>query len=251
MVRDDYLTHDPEIRDALHLANEGTEFFDRALAALRDSHFFGASLLPGWTKRHVIAHVAYNAQALRRLAEWASTGVERPMYESTEARNTQIEEGATLSIEELRALHSKSAAALDDAWRDLSDRAWNAHVRMQTGPSFPATHTIWLRTREVWLHAVDLNSGASFADFPARLVERLLIDVVSAWRGRVSDDTIPNFVLIPTDRSLRLSVGNSDDTNGVTLRGTAVDLARWATGRSTLGISADSGSPVPGAPRWI
>ncbi|MEO7348676.1 MAG: maleylpyruvate isomerase family mycothiol-dependent enzyme [Terrimesophilobacter sp.] len=251
MTPGDYLTRDPELLDALQLAHEGTEFFDHTLGALPDGHFLGASLLPGWSRRHVISHVAYNAQALARLAAWASTGVKTPMYESAEARNRQIEEGASLSPNELRTLHRDSAETLDSAWRELSDQAWNALVSMQTGPPFAATHTIWLRTREVWLHAVDLDSGASFADFPPRLVERLLVDVVSTWRNRTADNAVPNFVLVPTDRGRQVAVGSDDGSDAITLRGTAVDLARWATGRSILGITVDSVGQVPAAPRWL
>ncbi len=251
MTQDGYLTHDHEIRAALRLVNEGTAYFDRTLATLPDSHFLGASLLPNWTRRHVVAHVAFNAQALCRLVEWAATGVEKQMYESSEAREAQIEEGAELTTGELRSLSRESAEALDAAWRGLSDRAWNAHVSMAKGPSFRATHTIWLRTREVWLHAVDLDSGASFADFPRSLTERLLFDVVSTWRSRRAEESIPNFVLHPIDHSVPIAVGDRNGSDAITLRGTAVDLTRWATGRSTLGISAGVGAAVPTPPRWM
>lgn len=251
MKRDDYLTHDPDIRAALRLMNEGTEFFHETLAQLQDFQVGAASLLPGWSRRHVIAHVAFNARALARLVEWAATGVEQKMYESDDARNAEIEEGASLPAPELRALVRETTDELDFAWRELSDESWHAQVRMRTGPPFPATGTIWLRTREVWLHAVDLDSGASFDDFPPGMVDHLLGNVLSAWRGRRAAEGLPNFVLQPTDRGGPKSVGSPTDADAVVLRGSAVDLARWATGRGFLGITAESGAPVPSAPRWI
>ena len=39
---------------------------------------------PGWSRRHVVAHVGYNARALTRLVEWAKTGIETPMYASAD-----------------------------------------------------------------------------------------------------------------------------------------------------------------------
>ncbi|MCC6270096.1 MAG: maleylpyruvate isomerase family mycothiol-dependent enzyme [Microbacteriaceae bacterium] len=251
MTRNDYLTHDPDIRKALSLVNDGTAYFSRTLDALPDNHHSGASLLPGWTRGHVIAHVAFNAKALMRLAEWAATGDEKQMYESSEGRDAEIEKGAVLPAAQLRALFRETANALDAAWRDLSDEAWHNQVRMAKGPKFPAMTTIWLRTREVWLHGVDLDSGASFDDFPPSLVDHLLANVLSSWRSRQAAEGIPNFVLTPTDRGVPKGVGALDTPDAVPLRGTAVDLIRWATGRGFLGITADSDAPVPAAPRWI
>ena len=251
MKPDAYLTRDPEIRSALELELEGAAYYDRTLDALRDDELDAPSILPGWSRRHVVSHVAFNAQGLRRLVHWATTGIESRMYESTDARDAQIEEGAGLPASELRSLHRRTAAELDDSWRELADTAWNSQVRMTDGPLIPATSTIWLRTREVWLHAVDLDSGASYDDFPPGLVDHLLANVLSSWRGRRDAEKIPNFILSPTDRGIAKGVGAADDPDAVVLRGTAVDLARWATGRGFLGVLSASGEPVPVAPRWI
>jgi hypothetical protein len=43
------------------------------------------SALPGWTRAHV-GHLARNAEALTRLAHWARTGVETPMYTDGDQR---------------------------------------------------------------------------------------------------------------------------------------------------------------------
>ena len=44
--------------------------------------------------RHVVAHVHYNARALGRLVQWATTGTENRMYASPEQRASEIEAGA-------------------------------------------------------------------------------------------------------------------------------------------------------------
>ena len=38
------------------------------------------SLCEGWSRAHVLAHVARNAEAIQRLAQWAVDGAPRPMY---------------------------------------------------------------------------------------------------------------------------------------------------------------------------
>ena len=59
-------------------ARRGTAFFARQLGELPDDELDGPSLLPGWTRRHLVAHVGYNAQAIARLVQWASTGWRHP-----------------------------------------------------------------------------------------------------------------------------------------------------------------------------
>ena len=207
------------------------------------------SLLPGWSRRHVIAHVGYNARALTRLTEWAATGVEQAMYESSEARWREIEYGATLSPLALRNLSEHAAVHLNVEWRDLEDEAWKAEIRTASGRVVPASATVWMRTREVWLHAVDLDNGASYNHFPAELVDHLLADVLSTWRARAGADAVPNFVLEPSDRDQPRRVRDGDPD--LVLRGTAAALARWVTGRGFAGVATADGSPVPISPRWL
>jgi maleylpyruvate isomerase len=241
----------PEIEAAMLLIHRGTEYFLRKVNDLRDEEFDEPSLLPEWSRRHVIAHVSYNAEGICRLLDWARTGIETPAYASAEARAREIEIGATLGPPTLRKLYEDSAARLDRQWRDLPRETWSAEIVVQ-GQAVPTSTTLWRRTREVWLHAVDLNNGASFTDFPAELIDRLLADVVSTWRQRKSADDIPNFVLVPGDRDTPQAVGDPDAPHAIVLRGAASALASWATGRGSDGVSSSSpGGTVPTAPRWL
>lgn len=244
-------TTDPRIQAGLLLARRGTAYFSRKLGELRDDEFDAPSLLPGWTRRHLIAHVGYNARGIVRLTQWAATGIEQPMYESSEARWREIEYGATLSPVALRNLVEHAAVHLNVQWRDLTDEAWRAEVRTSQGRVVPASTTVWMRTREVWLHAVDLDNGGSFAHFPPELIDHLIADVLSNWRGRRDAEGIPNFVLRPDDRDTARSIGEPDAEDAVVLTGSAVALARWATGRGLAGVSAENGNGVPTAPRWL
>ncbi|RAG66982.1 maleylpyruvate isomerase, partial [Burkholderia multivorans] len=154
------LTTDPALLAELLTVRRGTAFFARKLGELSDAEFDEPSLLPGWSRRSLIAHVGYNAQALTRLVQWANTGVETPMYESPTARDAEIDFGSTLPVRALRHLIEHAAISLDVEWRDSPDEAWEAIVRTAQGREVPARETVWRRTREVWLHANDLEKGA-------------------------------------------------------------------------------------------
>ncbi len=185
----------------------GTAFFARKLNELSDAELDGASLLPGWTRRHITAHIGYNARAIARLIEWAATGVETPMYASTAVRDHEIDFGATLSPIALRHLFDHSAVHLNVEWRDLPEDAWHHTVRTIQGREVPATETVWMRSREVWMHAVDLDNGASFSDIPEPVLERLLADITGAWNTRGTDKGL---VVKVTDRGLTFGDTASD-----------------------------------------
>lgn len=242
-------TTDPRLQEQLLQARRGTAFFARKLNELTDAELDGGSLLPGWTRRHIVAHVGYNARAIARLIEWAATGVETPMYSSPEARNHEIEFGATLSPIALRHLFDHSAVHLNVEWRDLPADAWHHKVKTAQGRIVPAEETVWMRTREVWMHAVDLDNGATFNDIPARVLERLLTDITGAWRTRGTD----NGLLVKV-RSTDLTFGDTSATDPTIITGPLPAVVEWAAGRGPHGVTATGpgaadGTPV--APKWI
>lgn len=155
--------------DDLLLARRGTAYFARKLNELSDDDLRGASTRPGWTRRHLIAHVSYHARALARLAESARTGIVQPMYPSAKARDAEIDLGATLPARALRHLFEHAAKHLDVEWRDLPDAAWDAQVTLLDGTSVTARQTPRLRAAEVWQAAIDLDNGGRPSDVPEAL----------------------------------------------------------------------------------
>ncbi|EMY32232.1 mycothiol-dependent maleylpyruvate isomerase [Arthrobacter crystallopoietes BAB-32] len=236
-----------ELEAALLAARNGTAFFSRKLSELPDDELRAPSLLPEWSRAHVVAHVGYNALAISRLMAWATTGTETPMYASWDVRNQEIEDGANLPPSELRSLFEQSAARLAAAWQAAPPEAWSREVRNAQGRMIPASKTVWMRTREVWIHAVDLGSGATFADLPADVLERILQEIVGSWRDRGDGQDL---VLRDTGgASFRVSDGTVADPEIIS--GTLPDVTAWAAGRSDQGVSSSKqGQPAP-APRWI
>jgi maleylpyruvate isomerase len=175
-----------------------TKKFLETLDGIPDSELDVPSALPQWTRRHLVAHVHYNAEALRRLVNWAATGDETPMYASAEQRAAEIESGSQMDAADLRRLVARSAAQLSQDVDALAPDAWQRPVVTAQGRTVPATEVVWMRTREVAVHAVDLGAGASFADFGDDLTAELLVEVV---RRRVSRGEGPGLVAWLTGRA--------------------------------------------------
>ncbi|WP_285597833.1 maleylpyruvate isomerase family mycothiol-dependent enzyme [Kineosporia sp. NBRC 101731] len=241
----------------LGLVRLGTAFFRRALDQLDDAELDAPSLLSGWSRRHLVAHVGYNARAVARLVSWADTGAENPMYASPRARAEEIDFGATLAPAALRHLIEHSAIDLDVRWRDLPANRWSFVVRTAQGRQVPVAQTLWMRTREVWLHAVDLRSGAQVEQVPVPVLRRLVGDVHAAWTTR---GTGTGLVLQTTDGPVPAAwgaadPGRPDSLDTVTVTGSTPDLAAWATGRMDPArwekyLDWSGGAPRP-APHWI
>jgi maleylpyruvate isomerase len=144
--------------------------------ALAADELAAPTALEGWTRRHVVAHVHANAEALRRLLSWAATGVEKRMYAGPDHRAQEIEDLAALPAGELRALVHRSAGLLAADMDALPEGAWNNPVVTAQGRTVPATEIPWMRAREVCVHAVDLDTGVTFADLPGDFNAALAAD---------------------------------------------------------------------------
>lgn len=231
------------LSERLLITHRGTAYFARRLAELTDDGLDGETLLPGWTRRHLVAHVGYNAAALCRLLDWAASGIETPMYDSPEQRAREIEEGATLPPGAIRNLFTHTVARLSERWRNLPPSAWDALVRTAQGRTVPASETAWMRTREVWIHAVDLDNGGRFGDFPAAVLDSLLADVVGQWRTRERGAGVR---LCVDDRPAIDIRESSPRTTQVS--GAPAAVVRWATGRGAVDVEIE-GHLAP--PPWL
>ncbi|MFE0673047.1 maleylpyruvate isomerase family mycothiol-dependent enzyme [Streptomyces sp. NPDC058867] len=223
--------------DARRWVRLGTELLLRA-ARFDDAGYAEPSPLPGWSRAHVAAHVAANAEALSNLVHWAATGEPTPMYASPEERVAGIERGRTLPAAELTSWLRESAAELERGMAALDEEQWRAPVVTAQGRTVPATEVPWLRSREVCVHAVDLAGGVSFADLPADFLTALCEDVV-AKRSAAPGPAL----------SLRAPEADWElpgEGEPVVVKGELADLAAYLTGRDT---GAALSAPTLGA--WL
>ena len=225
------------------------------VAGLDDAAVRAPSLLPGWTRGHVLAHIARNADGYTNLLTWARTGVETPMYPSAERRNADIEAGAGRSaaeqVADLEAAASRFAAAMDA----MTPAAWAVPVRHLNGSEMLPPQAVWGRLREVEVHHVDLGAGYGPDDWSEAFTLHLLREVVGDLRRpaqplRVSADDLP------FSAEIGAGAGSAEAEAGagsapVEVRGPARALAAWLTGRSKGdALSRAGGGPLPDVPTW-
>ena len=153
-----------ELNDQIDLATQ--RLLDTA-RVITEPDLRAPSLLPGWTRAHVLAHLARGADAMRNLLVGVRSGQDRPAYVSAEARQADIEHGAGMRADELMADLADSAMALRTIARQLPDEGWQVPVRILDSAPFPADQLLTRRLVEVELHHCDLGAGYGPADWPA------------------------------------------------------------------------------------
>jgi maleylpyruvate isomerase len=224
--------------------DQGTRIFSGALARTGDDALAGPTALPGWTGRHLVAHVAANAEALLNLAHWARTGEETPMYSSPGQREADIRTGAQRTPSELRREAEESASRLAAALDRLTDEQWSRTVRTAQGRQVPAREIPWLRAREVMVHAVDLDPALGLGNLPGDFLLALIDDVVA----KRSDTGCPALVLTADGGRHTWKVPGSGEPTE--LQGSLGAVAAYLTGRPGADVTAPSGA-VPHLPPWL
>ncbi len=216
------------------------------VASLTDEQVAGPSALPGWTRGHVLTHVARNAEALARLMTWASTGVETPAYASPEARDADIAAGAGRGVAEILADLRDTADRFAHVASALTPQAWTAVVRRPSGP-ISASELPAARLTELYVHHVDLDAGYTPAHWPDSFVEREL-PVVAA---RLS--TLPGCpsATLRLDEGGELRLG-ADEAAATVVSGPGRALLAWLMGRASGdGLTTTPSGPLPELPTWL
>jgi maleylpyruvate isomerase len=235
------------VAQSLAWAADGAAHLRGMMSRMGDDAFAAPSLLPDWTRAHVLTHVARNADGMGNLIMWARTGTRTPAYASYDQRNADIESGAKRSPAEIRADVVASSDRLAAVVRDTPDQAWSTTVETPRGAPLPAADILWWRAREVWVHSVDLDTGASFADLPRPMLHELLTDAAGTFAARPD---FPRLLLRPSDEPRTWAVGEGAEATEV--RGPATELAAWLLGRSKgRDLRTAEGKRPPKLPGWI
>ncbi|MBG0856193.1 maleylpyruvate isomerase family mycothiol-dependent enzyme [Streptomyces spinoverrucosus] len=214
---------------------EATERLLTAAAKLDNASVAEPSRLPGWTRGHVLAHLARNADALVNVLEG------RPMYPSAGTRDADIERDAPRHLDAQLADVRESAARFQEVGTAPAD--WSRTVTLRNGVTDAAARVPFRRWVEVELHHVDLGIGYDLEDLPAEFVERETDFLAERFTGH--PDVPPTRL---TDGTRAWSTGREAEVPDVTVTGPAPELLGWLAGRRDGAGLTVAGGPLPPLP---
>ncbi|GHA78489.1 maleylpyruvate isomerase [Streptomyces thermoviolaceus subsp. thermoviolaceus] len=206
-----------------------------AVAALDNAAVTDQSRLPGWSRGHVLAHLARNADALVNVLQG------RPMYASAEARAADIERDAPRGLAAHLADLRESAARFQKAAAGIED--WSRTVQLRNGVTDSAARVPFRRWVEVELHHVDLGIGYELEDLPAEFTEREIGFLAERFTGHPD---VPPVRL--TDGTRTWDTGREAAEPDLTVTGSRPDLLGWLAGRRDGAALTVTGGPLPALP---
>ncbi|WP_309113667.1 maleylpyruvate isomerase family mycothiol-dependent enzyme [Saccharothrix sp.] len=186
------------------------------VAGLTDDRVREPSVLPGWTRGHVLAHIAGVTEAMARQAENEGTKLE-PYPGGRPARDAAIEERAGRSAAEHRTAIAAAVERLEKAWDGVRD--WSTPVAYRDGTLEDTAYAVW---REIEIHTFDLGLG------PVTFSPEFCEHAVDFLAKRVPDGV--QLILASPGRKWTIGTGEPHE-----LRGEATDLVVWLAGREPLG----------------
>ncbi len=223
----------------------------RTVDAFHGDDWSAPSGLPGWTRAHVVAHLALNAEGLTRVLQGLVADEEEPapMYASDEARDADIDTLAAGDPGEIRARLMGATTELEAAISAVPDDRWATRVeRTPGGRTMRADALPGMRLRELEIHHVDLAAGYTPGDWS----EAFAVLLLDAMAKRV--DPPVRFEVRPLDVHRVWTLGSGDeggvDGGGEVVTGPAADLGWWLTGRPAPDTVSCSRGELPSIEGW-
>jgi maleylpyruvate isomerase len=220
------------------LADSAARFLDTA-NALADDDLRGASALPGWTRAHVLTHVAQATDSRTGLLLAARAGRVGQQYPSEQARAEAIDAGACRPAQTIRA---DLVRAVQDCLAAISDHPgelWDAPAIWLVGGRRPVRDVVPGLRPELEYHHVDLAAGYQPAHWPDDFVAAQLSQVTDLLDRRA--DAPPMTLTSLT----MLQIGTSPS---VTVTGPSAAILAWLSGRSDGRDLQVDGATLPDLP---
>jgi maleylpyruvate isomerase len=214
------------------------------VANLSNDDIAADSLLPDWSRGHVLSHLANNARGLSNLIEWALTGVQKDMYVSVEQRAIDIENDAKRSGHEIVAdFLEQSKIFASNLDRLMAGPILSEEVVLGNGSHVHPHEITTLRERELLVHLVDLGLDYRANDWTFDFSIKTLKSVSAGKRK----ERVSFRLLIAGDHTW------TGDQNGmVDIFGTPQSLAAWLMGREPDDkLVTSDGSPLGKPPLWL
>jgi maleylpyruvate isomerase len=197
---------------------------------LTDEQARAASALPGWTRGHVLTHIANLGRALTRQV---IHGNRFEMYDGGQpGRDAAIEAGAGRPAGELREDIRQSSQELTKAWEELAPADWSRPIQYRGATVAVTVPTRW---REVEIHTADLGLGYG----PGGWTPAFCVHLIDFLTPRVPDGT--NLTLVSPHG--RWSLGEGEP---VEVSGDITDIAAWLAGRDHRALTSSTALPELG-----
>jgi maleylpyruvate isomerase len=232
-----------ELRARLEDIEEAEGKLRTTMGELSDADLGAPSLCDGWTRGHVLAHLALNAHSIVNLIEWARTGVETPQYASRAERAADIERYSSRTVHEHRRAFDEAGAAFFAAARSLPLDRWDFSVSGIASDPMPVSVYLFGRLREVEVHHFDLDTGYGPDGWSDAFVRRALEGVPGRFEDRVEEP----FEIHATDLDERHAIG--DGAPVLTVSGPGRALLLWFLRGRAEGLDAGGGD-LPVLPGW-
>lgn len=219
---------------------DATHRLVRTVDGLDDEALGAPSVLPSWTRAHVVAHLTLNAEALEAVLRGVVEGRDVPMYLSQEVRDTAVED---LAVAERAALRERFMASTTHFWEAVvavPEGGWQGEFRRVAsgGDLLQRVAVPAMRRLEVEVHHADLGTGYGPADWPETFLDEVFNRLVHD-----RDEGVPVMLRTP-DGDVPLAGGA-----GPLVSGSRADLTWWLLGRGAgAGLTADPALPDIG--RW-
>ena len=216
-------------------------------AGLDEAALAAPSVLPGWNRAFVVAHVEGVARAMTRQLEYAARGETVEFYDDGfDGRNRDIERRAQRPADEQLESLTDAVSAAVTAFAGLAGSEWDAGIAYRNGTVRDGALALW---RELVIHASDLGLGRSSLDWDNTFCHYLF----GFLTARVPDGTA--LKLQPLGEQPRtLSNGSSAPARTVVVTGLMQDIAAWLAGRKPLGglnaTAAADGVDLPELLPW-
>lgn len=141
-----------------------------ALAPLSDDDFRSPSLLPGYSRAHVVSHLINKATAHVWILGGPSAGEVRQLHPYEYNPDATADAGARRSSSAFRSDLERAFEQLESAWEALDDEQWGRQAIMTAGPRTMAEIVVH-HLRNVEVHHVDLDVGYRPSDWLPQFVQ--------------------------------------------------------------------------------
>lgn len=233
----------------LELVEGSSARLSAAVARLDAPGLDAASLLPGWSRRTIVAHLTFVATAYQRMTTDVLAARRTTTYPGGSAQRERSLRGLDhLPPDEVSERFRVASAGLVARWRGLDREDWARPLSGEAVGPMAASRLLALRLTELEAHHVDLGSGYTVRSWPAGFVAICLplriawlgphhrsrpdadLAIQGRWLLRATDLGLA-WVVEASGRATRCEAAGADDRAEAVLAGAAADVLAFLLGR--------------------